>query len=137
MHEIFAALAQRQWFIDSLAIILLILPVIFLVLFISNQLGLHLKHFFHFFATEFKDLMNKKTSVGAVNLMCVIVITLFGVLIIVATEFKLILGFLSTLIGIHKADFFAKSANIFILFYVLATVIVASILCVYGVSKQK
>lgn len=129
-------LLAKEWFVDTLGMIILVSLVVALIIFVMRQVGLHLHEFMKFFGQEGKDLLAARPTLGAVNFLCLLVVVFFGVLSVVALKFAEIMEFIVKFLGLEKAESLKHSVDIQMLFYVIAAISVTSILAVAFSSKK-
>lgn len=130
MERLLIAIAQKDWFINALGVIILAAMVLALILIAMHMVGKHLHDFFSFMKAEAKDFGRLNPSAGAINFSLIVFLILFGAFAIVATEAHKLVGFLAAYVGVTKAEIFAKSVDFNTLVYVVAAVGVISVLAV-------
>lgn len=111
---------QFNWFLQALLLIIL-------VRFVVSLFHIDAGHLFHILVDEFRDLLNREFTVGALNALCIVVVTVFGIVVIAATEIKAVMNAVSELIRHDKIEAFSKAASFDVMFFVLAFVAIFSI----------
>lgn len=125
------------WFINGLLIFILGALVLLLVFIAMRLVGGHVKEVFGFLIIERDEYKKGEKSMGALNWRCVRVLFGFGVLLIVANEFKEVADLVVKYLDAERAETLHKSIDITNLFFVLALVIAVSLLSVYGKSRNR
>ena len=129
-------LLDKDWFVDTVGVVVLVFLVVALILIVLKQLGMHLHEFIKFFSQEGRDLLAAKPTIGAVNVLCLIVVFLFGVFTVIALKFAEIMEFIVNFIGSDKSESLKHSVDILMLFYVIALLAIISVLAVAFSSKK-
>ena len=127
---------QRPWFIDSLLFLFLATLAFLLIRYVMKAVGGDLELFFKYLKEEREEYKKRQPTLGAMNWRCVTVLLLFGVLVLVGSGFSEVISVIEKWIGKWQTQYLEQSVNAATLFYVLAVVIVISVMAVFF-SKQQ
>lgn len=128
--------SQHPWFVDALLCIFLATLVILLVWLVMKIIGEDVKLFIEYFKEEREDSKNHRHTIGSRNWKCVKLLFFFGLIAIASNTFTEVLTLIEKFIGKSEAESLKESINVPTLFYVLAIVMVISVLSVLASKKQ-
>lgn len=97
MHELevfFLSLLKRDWFIDLFGGLLIFVGFCVVLVYLMRVIGMHFHAVLHYLSTELLDLIQRRRSIGAINLggLALVALVLFAV--VAAQELKTVLLFL-------------------------------------------
>jgi hypothetical protein len=124
------SLTIPQWAFDALLGIALAAMVVVLVRWTLKILGAELHDFIGAVRSEVADFRGRRKTVGALNWYGFITVALFGVVAIVAAGTQKVLGLLLQFLRPHLVNDLIAASNYFTLVFVLALVLVVSLVAV-------
>jgi hypothetical protein len=105
--------------------------VLFLISWSLKILGSELRHFMDALRSEIREASKAKKTVASLNWFQFITVAVVGVLVIVASTGQKILGIaFENILGETKASELASYSDYSLLFFVLALLMVVSLICV-------
>lgn len=127
-----------EWFKDGLLKAFLAFLILMLIKGAMTILKSELHHFREAFGSEIKDAAKGSKTVGSLNWLQFVGVALFGIIIIVASTGQKILGIsLASFLGEKKANELAKYSDYSSLFFVLAILMVVSLICVIVDNRSR
>jgi hypothetical protein len=119
-----------EWFRDAILGIFLSLLLLLLIKATFKILGSELHHFLDAVKSEMIDAIRRVNTVGALNLYGILIVSIVGVVVIIATGTQKAFGILLLFLSRKQAEEFSSYTNYFSLFYVVALLFIVSIVCV-------
>jgi len=125
-----AILDVNPWFIPALLKIIILLLVLCLVWLAKHIVGKDTLSVFKSLASELKDLLSRKLTVGSINLLGGILIFFIGLTIILGKKLGYLIVLTAQYIGLQQAEQIKESNETTIIFIGLIMYMIVSILAV-------
>lgn len=127
-----------QWFVSTLLVLIILLCVLVLIRIAQGILGQELKHLLGAMRSELVDLWKRKITVGSVNLIGALVLTVVGGFVTILMGMQKIIGLIIAALGNDKGNELLSPTNYFIFLYICAAYLIISLIAVLvDQSKRK